>query len=159
MGLQHSIAVPYHHPLIIDLARQIAGDEYVMDKQEYLRAVLAWIRDNIEREVIDGFSAVDVIQRGKAECQGHAYLLAALLRNKDIPVKLVNGLTWSEQHQGFLYHSWNEVWLDNQWQSVDATLQQFPVDATHIKLLEGEEPADLIPLTQWLGQLEIENLE
>ena len=158
-GLQHSIAVPYHHPLIIDLARQIAGAESARDQQRYLQSALDWIRNNIEREVIDGFSAVDVIQRGKAECQGHAYLLAGLMRNQKIPAKVVNGLTWSEQHQGFLYHSWNEVWIDNRWHTVDATLQQFPVDATHIKLVEGEEPAEMLPLTQWLGQLTIEAIE
>jgi hypothetical protein len=54
----------------------------------------------------------------------------------------------------FLYHAWNEVWLGSGWVSVDAAYDQMPVDATHVKFVEGgpEAHVALIPL---LGQLSI----
>ena len=38
---------------------------------------------------------------------------------------------------GFYYHAWPEIWLDR-WVPVDPTFGQFPADATHIKLVEGD---------------------
>jgi hypothetical protein len=35
-------------------------------------------------------------------------------------------------------------------------LNQIPADATHIKLIEGEKPADLLPLVKVIGKLKIE---
>ncbi|MBW1863060.1 MAG: transglutaminase domain-containing protein, partial [Deltaproteobacteria bacterium] len=36
----------------------------------------------------------------------------------------------------FFYHAWTEAYL-GEWISMDATLNQMPVDATHIKLVQG----------------------
>jgi hypothetical protein len=38
---------------------------------------------------------------------------------------------------GFLYHAWSELWLGGRWVTADAVFAQMPVDATHVKLLEG----------------------
>jgi hypothetical protein len=41
------------------------------------------------------------------------------------------------------------------WIGVDPTFGQTPVDATHIKLVEGEQLADLVPLLDWAGRVKI----
>ena len=41
----------------------------------------------------------------------------------------------------FYYHAWPEVWIEEQgqglWLPVDPTLNQFPADATHVRLVRG----------------------
>jgi transglutaminase-like putative cysteine protease len=105
------------------------------------------------------FSAVDVLQQRRAECQGHAYLYTALARAADVPTRMVNGLVYSEEFRGFLYHSWAESLVGDNWRAVDPTFGQAAADATHIKLVEGENLADLIPLTDWVGKVKIRVLD
>jgi transglutaminase/protease-like cytokinesis protein 3 len=114
---------------------------------------------NIRRVPVDAFSAMDVLEQREAECQGHAYLYAALTRSLGIPTRVVNGLVYSEAVQGFLYHSWAESYLTDGWYAVDPTFGQPAADATHLKLIEGESIADLLPLLDWVGNVRIDVLE
>ncbi|MEO0075502.1 MAG: transglutaminase-like domain-containing protein, partial [candidate division WOR-3 bacterium] len=69
------------------------------------------------------------------DCNEHAILYAALCRAIGIPCQICVGLVYVDNF--FYYHAWNKVYLDK-WISVDATFNQFPADATHIKFAEGE---------------------
>lgn len=69
---------------------------------------------------------------------------------------MVNGLVCSEELEGFLYHAWAETRVGDAWLPVDPTLGQVGVDATHVKLIEGEDPADLVPLVDMIGKLRLE---
>lgn len=149
--LGSSIAVPSESPAIRDLAQNIIGNRKKPEQQ--INALLEWIRLNIKQEIVDVFSALDVLEKRAAECQGHSYLYAALARSLGIPTRVVNGLVYSEQHQGLLYHTWTESWLDGRWQAVDPTFSQFRADATHLRLLEGEAVADLTPIMQFMGRV------
>jgi hypothetical protein len=71
----------------------------------------------------------------------------------------MNGLVYSEQFNGFLYHSWTESLVGSHWQVVDPTFGQAVADATHIKLIEGENLADLMPLMDWVGKVKIRVLD
>ena len=155
--LAPTLAAPSAERQIVDLARSIAGDAAKPD--ERLRRILSWIDANIAKEAIDAFTAVDVLRERRAECQGHAALTAALARALGIPVRVVNGVVYSEPHEGFLYHTWNEVWLDGRgWQAVDPTLGQSPADATHVKLIEGESLLQLVPLVGMVGKARVESV-
>jgi transglutaminase-like putative cysteine protease len=110
---------------------------------------------NVEKAPLDVFSALDVLEKRKAECQGHAYLYTALARATGIPTRIVNGLAYSEQFNGFLYHSWAESLVDGRWVAVDPTFGQTAADATHIKVVEGETLAELLPLMDVVGKLKI----
>ena len=57
---------------------------------------------------------------------------------------------------GFLYHTWAESRIGHRWIAVDPTFRQLPADATHIKLMEGEKPSDLIPLVDFIGKVRVE---
>ena len=86
-------------------------------------------------------------------------LLAALSRALGIPVRVVNGLVYSEPHGGFLYHTWNEAWLGERgWRAVDAIFGQMQADATHLKLIEGESLLQLVPLVGMVGKARIESV-
>jgi len=57
----------------------------------------------------------------------------------------------------FLYHAWDEVWIGTGWLSVDPAFDQTPVDATHVKLIEGG-PETHAALMTVIGRLSIELL-
>jgi hypothetical protein len=71
----------------------------------------------------------------------------------------MNGLVYSEELQGFAYHTWAESLVGGRWRAVDPTFSQAQADATHIALVEGEQPADLLPLSEWVGRTAIRVLD
>lgn len=149
--LAPSLSVPSEHPTITRLADEISSEG--ADRSRQMRALVAWIQRNVRREAVDVYSALDVLKLGSAECQGHSYLYAALARSLGLPTRVVNGLVYSTEHRGFLYHTWVESWTDHGWIAVDPTFGQIPADATHIKLVEGESAGDIAPLTGLIGRL------
>jgi len=144
-------AISARHPRVSELAKQIAA----ATENDYrrVRSIVDWIQENIEQQPVDVFTALDVLDGGKAECQGHALLFAAFARTLNIPTRVVNGIVYSPRFQGFLYHTWNESHVNGRWLAIDATLGQIPVDATHIKLVEGHHLSDLAPLTKMIGRI------
>ena len=154
--LGSSITVRPKDPAIAALARQVAPP--ALPPADKIQAILAWMGQNIRKEAADVFSARDVLDQRRAECQGHSYLYASLARAARMPTRIVNGLVYSEEHGGFLYHTWAETLVDGRWRAVDPTFGQSEADATHVALLEGEESADLLPITEWVGNTRIEVL-
>lgn len=142
------------HEAIVQAAHDMVGEE--QDPLRMARLVLSWVYENLEkRPVVSIPSALEVLRTKVGDCNEHATLTTALLRALDIPTRIAVGLVYLRGR--FYYHAWNEVYA-GQWVSLDATLNQMPVDATHIKLLEGnlDKQVDVIGL---IGRLEIEVLE
>ena len=155
--LKATLSAPSNLGEIRDLATKIAGAGGA--EAQKIDRILSWMNDNIAKEAIDSFTAIDVLRERRAECQGHAYLFAALARASGIPTRIVNGLVYSTDHGGFLYHTWNEAWIAGRgWQPVDATFGQAHADATHLKLIEGEQPGDLVPLVALVGKIKVVSL-
>jgi len=151
-----SVAVPTGHPRIAELAREIAAR--ASGRTAQATAIVAWLQQNIAQGPNDVFSALDVLDSRKAECQGHSFLYAALARALGIPTRVVNGIVYSDDYAGFYYHTWAESLLDNGWIAVDPTFGQVGADATHVKLIEGETPSDLLPLVDLVGQLRVRQI-
>ena len=128
--LEPSATVQSRHPNIRLTAAEIAGDEHEPSRQA--DKLVLWMQTNIEKAPLDVFSAVDVLEKKKAERQGHAYLFSALARALGIPTRVVSGLAYSEQLEGFLFHSWAESWISGRWLPADPTFGQATADATHI---------------------------
>ena len=155
--LQPSFSVPSHNPLIRQTAAEIVSD--TPEVLNRVQSIFTWLRNNIDQKPVDVFTALDVLEGRKAECQGHSLLYAAFARAVKIPTRVVNGVVYSANHQGFLYHTWAESMIDGHWLAVDPTLQQIPVDPTHIKLIEGERTRDLLPLVDLIGHMQIEIID
>jgi transglutaminase-like putative cysteine protease len=155
--LRPSLAAPSNERQFLELAQSVtAGADGAAAKVERL---LAWMDANIAKAAVDAFSAADVLRERRAECQGHAYLFAALARAIGLPTRVVNGLVYVPEHGGFLYHTWNEVWLDGDgWRPVDATFGQPIADATHVALALGETPAEIAPLAAMVGRARIASI-
>jgi len=149
--LRASLTIESKDVRIREAAQQIVGPTKRRFTQ--ISKIVEWIQKNISKEPVDVFSALDVLIGKKAECQGHALLYTALARALSIPSRVVNGLVYSAERQGFLYHSWAESYVAGTWIPVDPVFDTLIVDATHIKLLEGETPADCLPLIDMVGKL------
>jgi hypothetical protein len=152
--LKASLAAPSNLGEIASLAWSIAGE--AASEGARIEKLVSWMDANIAKEAVDAFTALEVLRSRRAECQGHAYLFAAFARALGIPTRVVNGLVYSESHGGFLYHTWNEAWISGAgWRPVDATFGQAHADATRLKLIEGEAPAELLPLVGLVGRLKV----
>ena len=80
-----------------------------------------------------------------------------MARAVGLPARIAAGIVYSDQSyggDGFFYHAWPEVWL-GRWIAIDPTFGQFPADATHIKLVEGDLDQQ-IALIRVVGKLDIE---
>lgn len=141
-------------PALQKKAHEIVGGE--KDPVVAARRILSWVYSNMEqRPVLSVPSAREVLKTMVGDCNEHAVLLTALLRAAGIPAKVCAGLVYANGK--FYYHAWTEGYL-GRWISMDATLNQMPVDATHIKLVEGdlEKQTAIIGL---IGKLRIQVLD
>jgi hypothetical protein len=139
---------------IVKTATDIAAAQ--TDPIRVSRKLMTWVYDHIEkRPVISVPSAVEVLRTRTGDCNEHATLLTALLRAVGIPARLAVGIVYFRGK--FYYHAWTEAFLDH-WVSMDATLNQMPTDATHIRLVTGglDRQMEIIGL---IGKLRLEVME
>jgi transglutaminase-like putative cysteine protease len=105
-------------------------------------------------------SAREVLRTKVGDCNEHTALYVAMARALGIPARIAVGLVYVRGITGaFYYHAWPEVYLDEGggrglWLPVDPTLNQFPADATHVRLARGglDKQAAILPL---IGRLKL----
>lgn len=148
--------LPADHPDVIARAREAVGEEPVPRKQ--VEKLVRWVADAVEDTVTDAPSPLDTLASRKGNCQSHARLYASVARAAGIPTRFVSGLTYLEG-KGFLYHSWAESFVEGGWLQVDPTFGQVPVDATHVKLVEGESPEDMAAIAGVVGKIRARVIE
>jgi hypothetical protein len=153
--LKDAPEIQVQHPMIRTLAQNLVADK--QDAWKAAKFISTWVYDNLDKVLVDSFTALDALHDRRGECQSHTNLFTALARAAGIPTKVVNGLVYSQEFKGFLYHAWPEVWV-GEWRALDPTLGQHHVDATHIKLSEGNY-AGALKLMEFIGQVSIELLE
>jgi transglutaminase-like putative cysteine protease len=109
-------------------------------------------------------SAREVLRTKVGDCNEHTALYVAMARALGIPARIAVGLVYVRGITGaFYYHAWPEVYLDEGggrglWLPVDPTLNQFPADATHVRLARGglDKQAAIVPL---IGRLKLAVLD
>lgn len=145
-----SFRIQSHHPDIVRQAREIVGD--ASNVLTAVQRIAMWVGQEVEDDLVESFSALDVLKTRKGECQAHTFLYTALARAIGIPTRVVSGLVYMED-VGFLFHAWAESFV-GRWISVDPTLKQVPSDATHIKLVIGEDHDNFHLIVNVLGRLQ-----
>ena len=110
-------------------------------------------------------TASEVARTRQGDCTEYGVLLAALLRARGIPSRVVAGLVYVEKESAFSGHMWTEAWLGGQWIPLDATLGRGRVGVGHIKVADTSlkenalAPVEaLLPMIQLLGNVKIELL-
>jgi hypothetical protein len=106
-------------------------------------------------------SAREVLRTKVGDCNEHTALYVAMARSIGMPSRIAVGLVF--MHGAFYYHAWPEVYVaEGQgrglWLPVDPTLNQFPADATHLRLARGglDRQAVVLPL---IGRLKMTVLD
>jgi transglutaminase-like putative cysteine protease len=106
-------------------------------------------------------SAREVLRTKVGDCNEHTALFVAMARSIGIPARIAVGLVF--MHGAFYYHAWPEVYVTESpglglWLAVDPTLNQFPADATHLRLARGglDRQAAILPL---IGRLKMTLLD
>ncbi|MGI9533858.1 MAG: transglutaminase-like domain-containing protein [Thermodesulfobacteriota bacterium] len=132
--LSSSVLINKDDQNIVSQTRNIVKNE--KNSLKAVKLINQWIYKTLEKiPTVSIPTAVDVLASKKGDCNEHSVLFTAMARSIGIPTKVVLGLLYLEGR--FYYHAWNEVYI-GYWVPVDSTFGQFPVDATHIKLLEGD---------------------
>jgi transglutaminase-like putative cysteine protease len=109
-------------------------------------------------------SAREVLRTKVGDCNEHTALYVAMARSIGIPSRIAVGLVYVRGVTGaFYYHAWPEVYIDEGsgrglWLPVDPTLNEFPADATHLRLARGglDKQAAILPL---IGRLKMTVLD
>jgi hypothetical protein len=149
--MEETAEVQSHHPMIRALAREISADS--KNKWQLAKDINLWVHLNLKKEMVDTVTALDALLERRGECQSHTFLFTALARASGISTRIVNGLVYSKEYEGFLYHAWPEVFV-GEWRAMDPTFGQDRADATHIKLTEnsGENPFRMM---EFVGKVSI----
>lgn len=147
-------------PRIVTLANQVASD--TTDSWKIACALEKHVHDLVQ---VKGFSlalasAVTVAETHEGDCTEHAVLFAALCRARKLPGRVAIGLVYSPQLEGYAYHMWNEVWIQDRWIPMDATLALGGIGCGHLKLADsslrtGDDSSAFLPVLQVLGKLKI----
>ena len=106
-------------------------------------------------------SAREVLRTKVGDCNEHTALYVAMARAAGLPARIAVGIVYMQG--AFYYHAWPEVYVRETpdrglWLPVDQTLNQFPADATHLRLARGglDKQTAILPL---LGRLEMTVLD
>jgi hypothetical protein len=96
-------------------------------------------------------SALEVLRTKVGDCNEHTALYVALARSLGIPARINVGVAYVRG--AFYYHAWPEVYIDEGnrrglWLPVDPTFNQFPADATHLRMARGglDRQAAILPM-------------
>jgi hypothetical protein len=139
---------------IISIAEEVMGE--TTEPSKVAMMLMEWVFESLEKTPLVSIpDARQILRLRKGDCNEHATLLTALLRAAGIPARMAAGLIYKDGR--FYYHAWTEAYFDR-WISMDATINQMPADATHIKLVDGgiEKQVQLIGM---IGNLSLTILD
>jgi len=142
-------------PAIQAAAKEIVGGE----KKAYAAAlkISRWVNANMKSQADIGVvrSAAEVLKSRRGVCRDYAILFAGLARAAGIPTRLAAGLVYL--NGSFYYHVWGESFA-GEWAPLDPTIEGDFVDATHIKLAQGEATS-MFEMAKVIGALKAEVME
>lgn len=126
---QSAEQVAYVNNKIPQILDTIIND--TMNDHERVKAVHDYIVLNVQYDTSmnQGVNApYFALTEGKTLCNGYAMLMYQLLKELNIPVRLISGTAGSQNH------AWNLVGLDGKWYHLDATWND-PIPDEHGRLL------------------------
>ena len=153
--LLSSASITSDDPGVIAIAEAIAA-ESDEGGLALLQSLTEWISRRVRHGTDPVQSALDVLAGNRKSAPlGRTYLYASMARALGIPTRIANGLVYSQDDQGFIYHSWAESWVDGFWHRVDPAFGGLLVDATHIKLAQADTIAELQAFSDVIGRIQV----
>ncbi|MFO1005999.1 MAG: transglutaminase-like domain-containing protein [Planctomycetaceae bacterium] len=136
---------------IIKLADEMAGAE--TDPVKIAIAGEKFVHGHLKLKNFSSAMATasEVARSRSGDCTEHGILLAALLRAKKIPSRVVTGMVYATSLKGFGGHMWTEAYLKGRWVPLDATLANGHGDAVHLKTGDSAlEDSSALPVESFL---------
>ncbi len=151
--LGETLRYPINHPKI----RKLSGLPSKISTKKDLDKLVAYTNSLLSyRTNYAVGSVVTALERGYGECTDFADLFTTLARSLGLAARPVYGIAYRDGGRPkFMFHAWNEVHVENQWISVDATWNQSPADSTHISLNDNEYAAILLASTTKSVEFEV----
>ncbi len=149
---------------VVALARRAVGQ--ATDPWAKAQAINKWVHENMKNKNFEtGFAPADEVARTlSGDCTEHGVLTAAMCRSEGIPARVVVGLVYAASLDGFGFHMWDEVYVNQRWVAIDSAFDETQVDAVHIKLsetsLDGVSPFEtFLSVARVANKLKIEATE
>jgi hypothetical protein len=130
--LSPALSIESNEPAIARRARRIAGSE--RDPLVVARRIVEWVHDSVRAQPGEPTGALGAMARMSGDAREFSLITTALARAAGIPAHPVSGLLQSGGR--FYQHAWTEIYL-GRWIPVDAMLDQFPADASHLAFVSG----------------------
>jgi len=144
-------------PAIIDLAKQIVGNE--KNSWEAAKKINRWVYENIEKSFTPDLSnALQTLNSRRGDCGEHTALTVALLRAAGIPSRPIVGLIYWAPGSGFGYHAWVEAYV-GEWVQMDPTWGEDLANPARIAIARGDIISQVRALIKVLGKINIEVVE
>jgi len=148
--------------IVAEAQKAVSGIEGSRARAEKLTRYVNALLD--KKPTVSLPSAREVLRTKVGDCNEHTALYVAMARSLGIPARIAVGLVYVRGITGaFYYHAWPEVYIDEGsgyglWLPVDPTLNEFPADATHVRLARGglDKQAAILPL---IGRLKMTVLD
>ncbi|MBN1577700.1 MAG: transglutaminase domain-containing protein [Chitinispirillaceae bacterium] len=99
-------------------------------------------------------SALETLEAGYGDCGEHAVLLAALLRASGIPARVVMGIIYSVEGEGYFYHAWVMAYA-GQWIFADPSHDCFPAYKDRIPLIIDDDGTKMMGLAKIIGRIQL----
>lgn len=120
-----SSIVPADKPPVVELVAEMLAESASAGQDsatrvELLRAGLHK-RIKIQTEFTDIASTLVAARERTGSYIEVAHLMAAVLRNQKVPCRVVTGLRFNSKSKAFVFHVWNQAWIDDKWIDLDAT--------------------------------------
>lgn len=116
---------------IIAFANQFANQP-IEDMMLALRDKMVYIKGATKVDT----TASEAFALGQGVCQDHAHVFVSCCRSLGYPARYVSGYLFTEDGSLMQTHAWVDVWLNNQWQSLDIS-NGYRTNETHVRLAVG----------------------
>ncbi|MBX3422876.1 MAG: transglutaminase domain-containing protein [Pirellulaceae bacterium] len=137
--------VPASNSLIAQMTQEFLADQSSDDLRQRALVLQAQLNNvwQLQPRIGEIKSTIESARHrsgGNIEC---ACVLAALLRQQQIPARLMGGLLIDAATANARFHVWTQAWVDDHWLDLDAT-QSEPVSRLHVAMRAvssvGENP-------------------
>lgn len=149
-----------NHPSIRQMAQRIAPAE--TDRWKIAVACEKYVNQTVTDKNFSTAlaSAAEVAKSKAGDCTEHSVLLVALCRARNIPARAAIGLVYVVGQQAFGYHMWTEVWINDRWLPLDATLGEGGIGAAHLKVSDTNFSSSsgfesFLPVLDLMGKLQL----
>lgn len=160
--MESNYFVTSDNALVREQAKMAVGQE--QDPLKKALRIEKWVFDRMKPSNFEAMATADQVAKTlEGDCSEYAMLTAALCRAAGVPSRTAVGLIYAEvKGQPMLaFHMWTEVWANDAWRSLDATLGRGGIGAGHLKVADQSwhdtrSLTPLLPVMRVVGRLSAE---